>query len=104
MLGGAHQVIVYTVGAGHTLLRLSVATDGDGHGDHTGPRADSGAWAQVSALGAGRRWNGVLTREKFHTRLTVERGYPLPDWVLSQERKSRPPNSPDVRHSAMYSK
>ena len=63
MLGGAHQVILYTVGAGHTLLRLSVATDGDGHGDHTGPIADSGAWAQVSALGAGRRWNGVLTRE-----------------------------------------
>lgn len=55
MLGGAHQVISYTDGAGHTLLRLSVATDGAGHGDHTAPIADSGAPAQVSALGAGRR-------------------------------------------------
>lgn len=55
MLGGAHQVILYTVGAGHTLLRLSVATDGRGQGDHTGPIADSGVLAQASALGAGRR-------------------------------------------------
>ena len=55
MLGGAHQVTLYTDGAGHTLLRLSVATDGDGHGDHTSPIADSGALAQLSALGAGRR-------------------------------------------------
>ncbi|MFT4616816.1 MAG: hypothetical protein ACI9DE_001075 [Halioglobus sp.] len=55
MLGGAHQVILYTVGAAHTLLRRSMATAGDGQGDHTGPIADSGARAQVSALGAGRR-------------------------------------------------
>jgi hypothetical protein len=55
MLGGAHQVILYTVGAAHTLLRRSVATAGDGQGDHTGPIADSGGLAQISALGAGRR-------------------------------------------------
>lgn len=61
MLGGAHQVISYTVGAGHTLLRRSVATKGEGQGDHTGPMADSGGLAQLSALGAGRKWNGVLT-------------------------------------------
>ncbi|MFT4865319.1 MAG: hypothetical protein ACI8RE_001507 [Ilumatobacter sp.] len=55
MLGGAHQVILYTVGAAHTLLRRTVATEGDGQGDHTGLIADSGARSQVNALGAGRR-------------------------------------------------
>ncbi len=62
MLGGIH-VIVWTIGAGHTLLRLSHATLGAGHGDHTGPMALGGASIQWIARGAGRSWNGVLTRQ-----------------------------------------
>jgi len=42
MLGGIH-VTGYTIGAGHTLLRLSVSIVGDGHGDQTDPMAVGGA-------------------------------------------------------------
>ena len=62
MLGGIH-VMVWTIGAAQTLLRFNVATFGAGHGDHTGPMALGGASSQRMALGAGRSWNGVLTRQ-----------------------------------------
>ena len=62
MLGGI-QVTMWMIGAAHTLLRFNVATFGAGHGDHTGPMALGGASVQRIALGAGRSWNGVLTRK-----------------------------------------
>jgi hypothetical protein len=62
MLGGIH-VTTWMIGGAQTLLRFKVATFGAGHGDHTGPMALGGTSAQRIALGAGRSWNGVLTRQ-----------------------------------------
>jgi hypothetical protein len=62
MLGGIH-VTAWMIGAAHTLLRFNVATFGAGHSDHAGPMALGGASAHRITTGAGRSWNGVLTRK-----------------------------------------
>jgi hypothetical protein len=96
MLGGI-QVTVWMIGGAHTLLRFSVDSAGAGHGDHTGPIGLGATSAHRIAEGAGRNWNGVLTRK------SVSHVRNCGTWILRicHSVKMRPSKSPLVRHCWM---